>query len=73
MSDLENLLQSLSAALDGSVDYSGLLRSTGYHTPDGILAALSAETLSSDCGLLIGDAQVIWRAAKATAGQRHIT
>ena len=70
MSDLENLLQSVSAALDGSIDYAALLKSRGYRTPEGILAALSAEELGSDCGLLIGDAQVIWGAAGGMTGER---
>ena len=73
MSDLENLLQSVSAALDGSIDYAAQLKSRGYRTPEGILAALSAEELGSDCGLLIGDARVIWRAAGGMTGERYIT
>ena len=73
MSDLENLLQSMSAELDGSIDYASLLKSRGYRTPKGILAAKSAEGLSEACNLLIGDAQVIWEAAEGTTGERHIT
>ena len=57
MPTLEELLQTL--RLDESIDYANLLRGHGYRLPEGILDAGSAEDLSRECALPIGDAKRI--------------
>ncbi|KAK9807772.1 hypothetical protein WJX72_008819 [[Myrmecia] bisecta] len=68
MAPLEGLLQSVALQLDPVIDYATLLRASGYRTSEAILAANSAEKLSEDCNLLIGDARILWKAAGGSAG-----
>ncbi len=68
MDTLEDILQAVSEDLDASVPYADILRGKGFRTPKAILAAGSADRLSSICGLLPGDADVIWEAAEGTTG-----
>ena len=63
MAALEGLLQSVESQLDPTFPYAARLRASGYRTPQAILAADSAEKLSEDCSLLIGDARILWKAA----------
>ena len=72
MPTLEEWLQTLSEVLDNPVNYASQLRGQAYDSPAGILAAGSAQELSKDCGLPIGAAKVIWRAAGGTTGRQHI-
>ncbi|EIE18315.1 hypothetical protein COCSUDRAFT_68290 [Coccomyxa subellipsoidea C-169] len=70
MDTLEDILQAVSEDLDASVPYADILKGKGYRTPKAILAAGSADRLSSICGLLPGDADVIWEAAEGTKVRR---
>ena len=72
MPPLEELLQNCLSTVPGNpVDYASRLVEQGYHTPEIILAARSAEVLSNDCNLPIGIARVIWRAANRATGGQH--
>ena len=60
----------MAADLDPAIDYIAQLRSGGYRTPNGIKQADNAEKLWQACGLLLGDANIIWKAASGIAGQQ---
>lgn len=72
MPTLEELLQTLSARLDESIDYANILKGHGYRSPEAIVDAGSAEDLSRECALPIGDAKRIWKAAGGATGGQHI-
>ncbi|DBA99022.1 TPA: hypothetical protein ACH3X1_014292 [Trebouxia sp. C0004] len=64
---LQELLESVAADLDPAVDYRAQLCSGGYRTPNGIKQADNAEQIQRACGLLLGDANIIWKAAGGVA------
>jgi hypothetical protein len=61
-------LDSLAADLDPTTDYTAQLCSGGYRTSNGIKQADNAEQIQRACGLLPGDANLIWKAAGGVAG-----
>lgn len=65
---LQKLLDCVAADLDPAVDYRAQLCSGGYRTPNGIKQADNAEQVQRACGLLLGDANIIWKAAGGVAG-----
>ncbi len=65
---LEKLLDSVAADLDPAIDYRALLWSVGYRTPNAIKQAGNADRFRQACGLLPGDADIIWNAAGGVAG-----
>ena len=67
---LQELLDSVAADLDPAIDYIAQLCSGGYRTPNGIKQADNAEQLQRACGLLLGEASIIWKAAGGSAGQQ---
>lgn len=70
MKKLQELLDSVAADLDPAVDYTAQLCSGGYSTPNGVKQADNAEQLQRACGLLLGDANIIWKAAGGFAGEQ---
>lgn len=67
---LQDLLDSVAPELDPAIDYIVQLRSGGYRTPNRIKQADSAEQIQRACGLLLADADLIWKAAGGIAGQQ---
>ncbi len=65
MSSIQNLIDSVADDLDPNVLYGDRLRSGGFCTPDSIRAADSAQQLADACGLRFGEANMIWKAARA--------
>lgn len=65
---LQELLDSVADDLDRDVDYIAKLFSGGFRTPNVIRLIDRAEDLEQACGLLSGDAAVIWQAAHGIAG-----
>ena len=65
---LEKLLDSVAADLDPAIDYRALLCSGGYRTPNAMKQAGNADRFRQACGLLPGDADIIWNAAGGVAG-----
>jgi hypothetical protein len=65
---LQELLDSVAADLDSTIDYRAQLFSGGYRTLNGIRQADNAEQIQNACGLLLGDANIIWKAAGGVAG-----
>lgn len=70
MNTLQELLDSVAADLDPAIDYTAQLCSGGYRTPNGIKQADNAEQIQRACGLLPGDANIIWKAAGGLAGKQ---
>ena len=70
MKTLQELLESVAADLDPSIDYIAQLRSGGYRTINGVKQADNAEQIQRACGLLLGDATIIWKAAGGFAGKQ---
>ena len=74
MGSLQNLTDSVADHLDPNILYEDRLRSGGFYTPDSIRAADSAQQLADACGLLFGEANMIWKAARAcTTGKQCLT
>ena len=65
---LKELLDSVAADLDPAIDYRAQLCSGGYRTPNGIKQVDNAEQIQRAFGLLLGDANIIWKAAGGVAG-----
>ncbi len=65
---LQKLLDSVAAVLDPALHSRALLCSGGYQTPIAIKQAGNADRIQQACGLLPGDADVIWNAAGGVAG-----
>ena len=63
-----DLLSSCQADLDKDLDYAAILRAGGYRTPAAVAAAASAARLQEACGLLAGDADILWSAAQVFRG-----
>ena len=72
MKTLQELLNSVAADLDPNISYNDKLVSGGYRTPNAIKQADSAEQVERACGLLLGDANSIWKAAGGGAGRPNI-
>ncbi|KAL3158975.1 hypothetical protein ABBQ32_011373 [Trebouxia sp. C0010 RCD-2024] len=68
MRTLQELLDSVAADLDPSINYTAQLCSGGYRTPNSVKQADNAEQIQRACGLLLGDANIIWKAAGGFAG-----
>lgn len=68
MEPFSDLLSSCQAELDKVTNYAAQLRTGGYRTPSAVAKAASAERLQHACGLLPGDADVIWTAAQPLRG-----
>ncbi|KAL3150158.1 hypothetical protein ABBQ32_000020 [Trebouxia sp. C0010 RCD-2024] len=62
MATLQELLDSVADDLDPVIDYKAKLLSGGYRTLNAVKQADKAD-LERACGLLLGDATVIWKAA----------
>ena len=58
----------MSEDLDPDTDYKTKLLSGGYRTPKLIKQADTAEQIQQACGLLIADANAIWKAAGGVSG-----
>ncbi|KAK9915360.1 hypothetical protein WJX75_008020 [Coccomyxa subellipsoidea] len=71
MATLEEILQTLAPKLDAFIPYTEILRSNGYRLPEDILLAGTARTLSDTCGLPLGDAQKLWKAAGGIIGPTY--
>lgn len=69
MATLEKILQTLAPKLDASIPYTEILRSNGYRLPEDILLAGTGRALSDICGLPLGDAQKLWKAAGGRIGE----
>jgi len=67
---LEKVLLSVAADLDPSIPYGAKLRSAGFRTANAIKQADSAKQIEEACGLPLGDANTIWRAAGGGAGRQ---
>ena len=72
MEALQELLNSVAADLDPNISYKEKLFSGGYRTPNAIKQADNAEQIERACGLLLGDANNIWKAAGGGAGRPNI-
>ncbi|KAL3151006.1 hypothetical protein ABBQ38_012877 [Trebouxia sp. C0009 RCD-2024] len=72
MNTLQELLDSVAADLDPAIDYTAQLCSGGYRTPNGIKQADNAEQIQRACGLLPGDANIIWKAAGGLAADSRV-
>lgn len=70
MEKLQKLIDSVAADLDPDTDYKARLYSGGYRTPNAIKQADNAEQIERACALLLGDANVIWKAAGGVAGRQ---
>ena len=70
MKTIQEILESVAADLDPSIDYIAQLRSGGYRTLRGVRQADNAEQIQQACGLLLGDANIIWKAAGGFAGKQ---
>ena len=70
MRTLQELLDSVAADLDSSINYTAQLCSGGYRTPNSVKQADNAEQIQRACGLLLGDANIIWKAAGGFAGKQ---
>ena len=55
------MLDSAAADLDSNADCKAKLYSGGYHEPNAIQQAESADQIKRACGLLPGDANLIWK------------
>ena len=70
MEKLQELLDSVAADLDPDTNYKAKLCSGGYRTPNAIKQADDAEQIERACGLLPGDANIVWKAAGGVAGRQ---
>ena len=70
MKTLQELLEYVAADLNPTIDYIAQLRSGGYRTINGVKQADNAEQIQQACGLLLGDANIIWKAAGEFAGKQ---
>lgn len=68
MDELQKLLNSVANELDRDTDYKAKLYSGGYRTPNAIKQADHAEQIERACALLLGEANIIWKAAGGVAG-----
>lgn len=67
------LLNSVAADLAPDLNgYKAKLFSGGYRTPNAIKQADNAEQIQRACGLLLGDANNMWKAAGGGAGRPNI-
>ncbi len=71
MDPFSDLFSICRAQLAQDTDYAAQLRAAGYRTPNAVTKAASAERLQHACGLLPGDADVIWASRLAT--QRYMS
>ena len=69
MATLQELLDSVADDLDPDIDYKAKLLSGGYRTPNAVRQGDKAD-LERACGLLLGDATVIWKAAGGVSGRQ---
>ena len=60
----------MAADLDPTTDYEAQLPSGGLRTIDGVKRADNTEQIQRACGLLLGDAITIWKAAGGFAGKQ---
>ncbi|KAL3146642.1 hypothetical protein ABBQ32_000872 [Trebouxia sp. C0010 RCD-2024] len=67
MATLQELLESVADDLDPVIDYKAKLLSCRYRTLNAVKQADKAD-LERACGLLLGDATVIWKAAGGVSG-----
>lgn len=65
MGSLQDLLDSVADHLDPIVVYGDRLRAGGFHTPHAISEADRAQQIADTCGLRFGEANTIWKAARA--------
>ena len=70
MKTLRELLESAAADLDPTIDYTAQLRSGGFRTVTAVKQADNAEQIQRACGLLLGDANIIWKAARGIASKQ---
>ncbi len=63
MGSLQNLIDSVADDLDPDILYEDRLRSGGFYTPHSIRQADRAQQLADACGLRLGEANIIWKAA----------
>ena len=69
MVTLQELLDSVADDLYSDVDYVAKLNSGGYPTPDAVKLADKADLVQA-CGLRLGEATVIWKAACGDSGRQ---
>jgi len=65
MGSLQNLTDSVADHLDPNIPYGDRLRSGGYFSPYTISLAVGAQQLADACGLRLGEATLLWNAARA--------
>ena len=65
MGPLQDLTDSVADYLDPNILYEDRLRSGGFRTPHSIREADSAQQIADACGLRFGEANMIWKAARA--------
>lgn len=73
---MENFITNLKRSLDPSKDvgyYVRKLTEQGYFTPGAIKAVDSAEKIERDCGLLAGEAGIMWKATQPQNNQNLAT
>ncbi len=63
MGSLQKLIDSVADDLDPNVLYEDRLRTRGFNTPHSITQADGAQQLVDACGLRLGEANMIWKAA----------
>ncbi len=74
MGPLQDLTDSVADHLDPNILYEDRLRSGGFRTPHSIREADNAQQIADACGLRFGEANTIWKAARAcNTGKQSLT